>query len=198
MSQLNRRGVHVLVLDAGGVRVFQQIALLRQISNQLPEIPQPYQLFDVIAGSSSGGTLAIILASKCSLDHAQQFFCKLYSLLSPKFNRLSSFCKSKHQKSRQKDLIKYLQAQLPHRELLVSVKKKSSNPTKYSTPFTMAFCSLNDSIPYIFRNFKFPGTSYHSSHKWSCVQAASVMGYFPHFFPNFKRIFFINLIFLSV
>ncbi|KAI5816070.1 acyl transferase/acyl hydrolase/lysophospholipase [Pyronema omphalodes] len=63
----DQRGVHLLSLDGGGIRGISELIILEEIMFRiqselgLREIPRPYEYFDLIGGTSTGGIIALML-----------------------------------------------------------------------------------------------------------------------------------------
>jgi len=71
-----RRGVRILSLDGGGTRALISIAILKDIEKRTGQ--KIYELFDLIAGCSTGAILAFFLGvKKMPLDDLEQLFLKL-------------------------------------------------------------------------------------------------------------------------
>lgn len=71
------RGVRILSLQAGSVRGHIEIEVLRELSIFAFNDPTGRKLFnrfDLIAGSSAGGVIALALGSGYTLDHVEQLF----------------------------------------------------------------------------------------------------------------------------
>lgn len=57
----------VLCLDGGGIRGLSEILILKElmlqvrIQNHLGYTPEPYECFDFICGTSTGGLLAVLI-----------------------------------------------------------------------------------------------------------------------------------------
>jgi patatin-like phospholipase/acyl hydrolase len=57
----------ILCLDGGGIRGLSEILILKelmlqvQMQNNLDFTPEPYQCFDLICGTSTGGLIAVLL-----------------------------------------------------------------------------------------------------------------------------------------
>ncbi|CAH0056446.1 unnamed protein product [Clonostachys solani] len=76
----------VLCLDGGGIRGLSEILILKElmlqvrIHNGLDYTPEPYQCFDFICGTSTGGLLAVLLGRLGkTLDECEELFRKLGS-----------------------------------------------------------------------------------------------------------------------
>ncbi|PVH79912.1 FabD/lysophospholipase-like protein [Cadophora sp. DSE1049] len=70
-----KRGLRLLCLDGGGVRGLASLFMLKQILSHV-ENPNPYEFFDMIAGTSTGGLIAVMLGrlhmsiDECILHYA--------------------------------------------------------------------------------------------------------------------------------
>jgi predicted acylesterase/phospholipase RssA len=76
----------VLCLDGGGIRGLSEILILKElmlqvrIHNGLDYTPEPYQCFDFICGTSTGGLVAVLLGRLGkTLDECEGLFRKLGS-----------------------------------------------------------------------------------------------------------------------
>ncbi|CAG9989711.1 unnamed protein product, partial [Clonostachys byssicola] len=76
----------VLCLDGGGIRGLSEILILKEImlqvriNNGLDYTPEPYQCFDFICGTSTGGLVAVLLGRLGkTLDECEELFRKLGS-----------------------------------------------------------------------------------------------------------------------
>ena len=54
-----RQGLRILTIDSGDIRNFTSLAIIENIQDRIGK--EPYQLFDMIAGTGYGGFLAILL-----------------------------------------------------------------------------------------------------------------------------------------
>jgi patatin-like phospholipase/acyl hydrolase len=57
-----QRGLRILSFDGGGTRGVLSVAILRELCNRVGK--QPYEIFDIICGTSTGGILAVLMGSK--------------------------------------------------------------------------------------------------------------------------------------
>jgi len=59
--------LRILSIDGGGVKGYTSLLILQRIfrtlqdDNDLPEMPRPCEVFDLIAGTSTGGLIAVML-----------------------------------------------------------------------------------------------------------------------------------------
>ncbi|KAF8538287.1 acyl transferase/acyl hydrolase/lysophospholipase [Trichophaea hybrida] len=70
-------GLRLLSLDGGGIRGVSELVILHELMSRLQdklnlsELPRPYQYFDIIGGTSTGGLIAIMLGRlRMSTDEA--------------------------------------------------------------------------------------------------------------------------------
>ncbi|ORY62120.1 acyl transferase/acyl hydrolase/lysophospholipase [Pseudomassariella vexata] len=61
--ETTERGLRVLSLDGGGVRGMSTLLILRHLMKRInyKDTPKPCDYFDIIAGTSTGGLIAIML-----------------------------------------------------------------------------------------------------------------------------------------
>lgn len=60
MASANKRCARILYIDGGGIRGSAALRIQTHLK-QISEKRQPYQMFDVICGTSTGGLIAILL-----------------------------------------------------------------------------------------------------------------------------------------
>ncbi|TRM59210.1 acyl transferase/acyl hydrolase/lysophospholipase [Schizophyllum amplum] len=79
-------GVRLLALDDGGIRGISMLLLLRGIFNRiqratgLPSPPLPCEYFDIIAGSGTGGFIALLLGRlRLSIENAIECYTRVVS-----------------------------------------------------------------------------------------------------------------------
>ena len=76
------RSLNVLAIDGGGVRGLSSLLILKQIMDQLQRtvglksmLLRPWQIFDVICGTSTGGLIAIMLGRlRMTIDEAIEHY----------------------------------------------------------------------------------------------------------------------------
>lgn len=67
LSSSRPESVRVLCLDGGGIKGYTSLLILQRIfrtmkaEGQLTDIPKPCDVFDLIVGTSTGGTIAVML-----------------------------------------------------------------------------------------------------------------------------------------
>ncbi|KAL3922817.1 MAG: hypothetical protein SGPRY_004427 [Prymnesium sp.] len=71
------RGVRILALDGGGTRGLLTISMLRAL--ELETGRHVHQLFDVIAGTSTGGILALCIQERVPLEAIERLYLELAS-----------------------------------------------------------------------------------------------------------------------
>jgi predicted patatin/cPLA2 family phospholipase len=70
-----QRGLRILSLDGGGTRGVLSIAFLKEILKRVDRNLEPYQMFDLICGTSTGGIIATLLgAQQASLAEAEVLY----------------------------------------------------------------------------------------------------------------------------
>jgi hypothetical protein len=81
MSNTLATGTRVLCIDGGGIRGLSEILILKElmlqvrIQSKLDFTPEPWQCFDLICGTSTGGLLALLLGRLGkTLDECEQIF----------------------------------------------------------------------------------------------------------------------------
>ncbi len=103
----------ILCLDGGGIRGIMTIQLLKKIE-EISKIPC-YELFDMVAGTSTGGIIAGLISAKYSAIEIEKLYIKLVKQVFQKRNRISN-----------RYFIPPLFAKLKYRDIL---KEKISNKT---------------------------------------------------------------------
>lgn len=78
-------GLRILSIDRGGIRALSQLIILKELMNRLEvdlnlqETPLVCDYFDIIAGTGSGGLIAVLLGRLClTVDQAIEEFVGLY------------------------------------------------------------------------------------------------------------------------
>lgn len=70
-----QKGLRILSLDGGGTRGVLSIAYLKEIMKRVNRNLEPYQMFDIICGTSTGGIIAALLgAQRASLAEAEVLY----------------------------------------------------------------------------------------------------------------------------
>jgi predicted patatin/cPLA2 family phospholipase len=70
-----QKGLRILSLDGGGTRGVLSIAFLKEILKRVNRNLEPYQMFDLICGTSTGGIIATLLgAQQASLAEAEVLY----------------------------------------------------------------------------------------------------------------------------
>ncbi|KAF1954474.1 phospholipase, patatin family protein [Byssothecium circinans] len=84
MSEDTQRHLRLLSLDGGGIRGLSSLVILQQIMNGvnqnrgLDDQLHPWQVFDMIGGTSTGGIIAIMLGRlRMTLDECEDAYLKL-------------------------------------------------------------------------------------------------------------------------
>ncbi|KAI5900622.1 FabD/lysophospholipase-like protein [Schizophyllum commune H4-8] len=77
-------GIRLLTFDDGGIRGLSELLLLRKIllrvqqGSGLPSLPAPYEYFDIIAGSGTGGFIALLLGRlRVTIEEAIECYARL-------------------------------------------------------------------------------------------------------------------------
>ncbi len=87
-KQSGQKGLRILSFDGGGTRGVLSIALLKEVLKRANK-SNPYELFDIICGTSTGGILAALLGTeRTSVEEAERLYD---SLIDKVFGRKSNF-----------------------------------------------------------------------------------------------------------
>ena len=73
------QGVRILSLDGGGTRALVTIEMLKELEKQTGQ--RIHELFDVIAGTSTGGILAAGIQERLSLNELEELYLELAALV---------------------------------------------------------------------------------------------------------------------
>ncbi|KAL1761367.1 acyl transferase/acyl hydrolase/lysophospholipase [Schizophyllum commune] len=91
-------GLRLLALDDGGIRGLSMLLLLRKILHRIQQIsclqalPLPCEYFDIIAGSGTGGLIAILLGRlRLSIEHAIECYTRIVNHVFAQFKQDGSF-----------------------------------------------------------------------------------------------------------
>ena len=87
-KQSGQKGLRILSFDGGGTRGVLSIALLKEVLRRANK-SNPYEIFDIICGTSTGGILAALLGTeRTSVEEAERLYD---SLIDKVFGRKSNF-----------------------------------------------------------------------------------------------------------
>ena len=70
-----QRGIRILSLDGGGTRALVTIEMLKELERQTGR--RGHELFDVVAGTSTGGILAAGIQERLTLEELERLYIEL-------------------------------------------------------------------------------------------------------------------------
>lgn len=74
-AQRGQRGLRILSLDGGGTRGVLSISILKELLRRVGNGRRPFEMFDVICGTSTGGIIAVLLgAQRMDMDSVELLY----------------------------------------------------------------------------------------------------------------------------
>ncbi|CUA75446.1 Nephrocystin-3 [Mus musculus] [Rhizoctonia solani] len=172
-SQEPSKGLNILCIDGGGVRGLSSLIILREIMRRIQAIQgreniHPYEHFDVIAGTGTGGSVNVAShiapaypAMVCSISA-----CMLGRLRMPVDKAIEKYAKLVEEVFKDKkisgvpmykgtklqEVLKTMISEATGADAEMMMEDQSSNPCK-TMVFAMARHNLNAGLPVIFRTY---------------------------------------------
>lgn len=188
-------GVRILSLDGGGVRGICSLKILQDLQDRLGG-KEPYEVFDVICGTSTGGLIDILLGIlKFRLDECVE----IYKTMSKKVFRRRGWkkiatpivakatCGFLYDPGELENVVKQcVREKLGNADVrLDDIRVRASPEKKIPHVFVVARTSTSDSIT-IFRNYKYGAYKPNKPMKAKIWEAARATSAAPTFFPPMK------------
>ncbi|CAE6370329.1 unnamed protein product [Rhizoctonia solani] len=154
-NQEDSKGLNILCIDGGGVRGLSSLIILQEIMRRIEAAQgrdnvHPYEHFDVIAGTGTGGISACMLGRlRMPIDKAIEKYAKLVEEVF-KEKKLSGTPMYKATKLEQ--VLKAMIREVTGNAAEMMREDQSNNPCK-TMVFAMAKHNLNAGLPVIFRSY---------------------------------------------
>lgn len=150
-----QKGPRILCLDGGGTRGVISIAILKELLARLGIDKRPFELFDMICGTSTGGIITALLGvQRMDINDVDTFY---FSLIESIFSRGSttSLINKLAKYADNEDFWEHLLENISDNELLI-------DSNRYNVPKVFMVCSnfsVSPTKSVIFTNYNYPPTS---------------------------------------
>src|SRR3981189_2060354 len=171
-EDLNVPSIKVLAIDGGGIRGIIPATILSEIQRRLNV--DLYQVFDLIAGTSTGGIIALGIGTKCKNNgpYSPSELVDLYVQSGPEI-----FKKNFLTRGRQIVLPKYSP------NALQAALVQFFHDTEFRaalTPFLISSYDLQGQLPFFFKSHRIAGNP---TFNWKLTEIARATSAAPTFFP---------------
>ncbi|CUA71457.1 Nephrocystin-3 [Homo sapiens] [Rhizoctonia solani] len=149
------KGLNILCIDGGGVRGLSSLIILQEIMRRIGaaqgrENIHPYEHFDVIAGTGTGGISACMLGRlRMPIDQAIEKYAKL---LEDVFKEKKISGTPMYRATKLQDVLQAMIREATGREMEMMRQDQNDHPCR-TMVFAMARHNLNAGLPVIFRSY---------------------------------------------
>lgn len=167
ISPLSKRGIRILSLDGGGVRGILSIALMKSLFRSIGL--HPYEIFDIICGTSTGGIISTLLGSYMkSIDETEKLYDEfVYKVFAQKSNVKLLTEKARYDEQAFAEILETICGD----DRLIAAKKR---------PCPNSFCvssrvDCTPTTPFLWRNYHLPKNPSGVEHRYdgTCVAKTS-------------------------
>ncbi len=164
--------IKVLAIDGGGIRGIIPAVILAELQQRLQR--ELWQTFDLIAGTSTGGIIALGIGTACNNGKAYspEQLLNLYVRNGP-----AIFQKNWLTPARQLILPKYSPASL---ERALAIFFQNTELCEAFTPLLISSYDLSHQLPFFFKSHKIAGRP---NYNWKVTDVARATSAAPTFFP---------------